>query len=267
MRFAVVYDSVTEQGTFIQNDLTLLSEIGQAITISSEDIMDGFLQLSNFDTVVFPGGFASFYGLKNYGESFADAVRSFVSSGGGYLGICGGAYIAARTQASLLSFYCNLTLDIAEIDVETPPVIGSIIDYIQGYLAGGQVDLEFVFTNHPIISSHHNEFDVIPYSRGPLMENPGSAVNVLAYFQSEGYQSKIAAIATQFGRGRVVLCSPHPEMPFVDTSEAALPWLYKSMATWVAHGKTSDIGAKTWLGIGLGAMGVIALIAYSLKQS
>ena len=55
-------------------------------------------ELGGYDVVVFPGG-SSAYQAQVLGKSGRDAVRSFVASGGGFVGICAGAFLA-------LSDYC-----------------------------------------------------------------------------------------------------------------------------------------------------------------
>lgn len=233
MRFAVVYDSVSEQSGYIENVLIALYQVGDASTITSQDIMNG--ALSAFHAVVFPGGFASFTGLKKWGDEFANAVRYFVSAGGGYLGVCGGSYIAGREPANAFRVYCNQTLGLADVKVETPPIIASIVDYQATQWHRYPVSVQFATIDHAIISGHQGEIDDIAYSSGPMMDEPGSTVDVLAYFVEPGYEGKIALIASYFGQGRVVLCSPHGEASLEGQTEPSLPWLYPSMATWVAE--------------------------------
>ncbi|MBF0328863.1 MAG: hypothetical protein HQL10_06870 [Nitrospirae bacterium] len=59
--------------------------------IRSDDIKKGVL--SNYRMLFVPGGWAS-NKLKTLGDEGAEAIRSFVSSGGNYLGFCGGAGLA-----------------------------------------------------------------------------------------------------------------------------------------------------------------------------
>jgi len=61
--------------------------------VSSEEIRTGCLE--NFELVCFPGG-----DMYQYSQSLStegiSRVRSFISDGGGYIGICGGGYFAAE---------------------------------------------------------------------------------------------------------------------------------------------------------------------------
>jgi putative intracellular protease/amidase len=62
--------------------------------ISAEEIRAG--ELSEFDVLIHPGGSGSKQG-KALGESGREAVTQFVRDGGGYLGVCGGAYLTTRS--------------------------------------------------------------------------------------------------------------------------------------------------------------------------
>ncbi len=67
--------------------------------ISRDEIRDG--GLSGFSALYVPGGWAS-NKLKALGEAGAGAIRDFVSSGGVYIGICGGAGLATSAGLGLL---------------------------------------------------------------------------------------------------------------------------------------------------------------------
>src|SRR6185295_6291108 len=49
--------------------------------------------LGRFDVIIFPGGSAAEQ-LALLGDAGTERVRNFVQSGGGYVGICAGAYVA-----------------------------------------------------------------------------------------------------------------------------------------------------------------------------
>ncbi|TAN44542.1 MAG: hypothetical protein EPN22_06190 [Nitrospirae bacterium] len=68
--------------------------------IRSEDIKKG--ALSNYRMLFVPGGWAS-NKMKTLGEDGAGAIRSFVSSGGSYLGLCGGAGLATQDGIGIIN--------------------------------------------------------------------------------------------------------------------------------------------------------------------
>ena len=232
MRFAIVYDSVKEQGGYIPQVVNMLHQVSGAevFTVTSQGIMEGVL--NGFDTVVFPGGIASWVGLNKYSDSFRHAIGYFVAAGGGYLGICGGSYIAGKESPSIINLICNRTLMLADIWTKPPPIIGTIKEYMEMQWHRFPVAVNIANISHPIISGHEGETVQIAYSGGAIMVNPGEQVTPLAFFES----GEVAVLTTTFGRGRVVLCSPHPEAPWEgDVGEPSLPWLYPRMAQWVAQ--------------------------------
>lgn len=236
MRYAIVYDSPTEQGGPLPQVIDMLYQVPRAeiFTVTSEGIMAG--ALNGFDAVVFPGGIASWTGLRKWGADFAHAIRYFVAAGGGMLGICGGAYISGKESAKVLSLYCNRTLMLADIWTQPPPLISTVKEYMEMQWHRFPVTIRFTTGYHPIVSGHEGEVAEIAYSGGAIMVNPGEAVTPLAFFED----GRVAAMATMFGRGRVVLCSPHPEAPWEgDVGEPCLPWLYPAMAKWVAEPELS----------------------------
>lgn len=230
MKFAVVYDS-EEQASFIPRVIDILYEVAGAevFTITSEDIMTG--ALNGFDAVVFPGGVASWTGLRRWGANFGHAIRYFVAAGGGYLGVCGGAYIAGKEAPKLINIASNRTLMLVDVSTRPPPIIGTFKEYMEQQWHRFPITVIITEIYHPIIAGHLGETVEIAYSGGAFMTNPGEETIPLAFFEN----GEVAVIATNFGQGRVVLCSPHPEAPWEgDVGEPSLPWLYPAMASWVA---------------------------------
>src|SRR5262245_61528483 len=65
------------------------------LSIRMQEIKDGRLTLANFKVIVIPGGYS--YGYKVGLAGHEQKVRDFISSGGGYLGICAGGFYAPDT--------------------------------------------------------------------------------------------------------------------------------------------------------------------------
>ncbi len=65
------------------------------LAVRFNEIKTGRLTLANFHTVVFPGGYS--YGYKTGLAGYEGNVRSFISGGGSFLGICAGAFYVADT--------------------------------------------------------------------------------------------------------------------------------------------------------------------------
>lgn len=182
--------------------------IGATVTyVCPEDIREGVL--SQFDGVLFPGG--SGRGIATaLGEEGQEAVRAFVQAGGGYVGICAGAYLAT----------CRIEgyLNMAGAYHNQPWRKG-----------GGPVDIELTPEGEAIFGSDFRTF-VTRYNNGPVFghedgltpEGDFEPIQVLAYFRSattnpvSGQEStemidQAAITATEFGAGRLLMISPHPE--------------------------------------------------------
>lgn len=63
------------------------------IPISTDDICNGSLSTENYDCLLIPGGYVPNYS-KALGSIGREAIRAFVRKGGGYVGICAGAFLA-----------------------------------------------------------------------------------------------------------------------------------------------------------------------------
>ena len=82
-----VSDSVLEVLHDLKADTAVVVE-----RISTDQILKD--ELNSFDVVVFSGGSGGAQG-KSLGVDGREKVRSFIEDGGGYVGICAGAYLAS----------------------------------------------------------------------------------------------------------------------------------------------------------------------------
>ncbi|MEO0416441.1 MAG: BPL-N domain-containing protein, partial [Verrucomicrobiota bacterium] len=192
--------------------------------------------LSQFDTVVFPGGSGSKQ-AEHIGESGRAAVQRFVRDGGGYLGVCAGAY--------LCSSHYSWSLDLIDSAVFTGTAEVPGKGKMQLWHRGGKTPIEVELTDlglqlygAPGISK---KFEVI-YANGPIISAHESDAladyEVLAWFRSENAkfdQQKGTMIDTpaivrgNFGKGRVISMSPHPELT------PALNGMIEQSVEWLAR--------------------------------
>ena len=89
-----------DDGSFGKGVPTVAEQLGKApgITVTKlkgPQIGDGTLKNEAFDVVIFTGGSGSKQ-AKAIGEAGLAQVQSFVENGGGYVGICAGAYLACE---------------------------------------------------------------------------------------------------------------------------------------------------------------------------
>ena len=65
------------------------------LSIRVEEIINNLLTGTEFDVIVFPGGYA--YGYKTGLDGHEQKIRDFILAGGSYFGICAGGFYAAGT--------------------------------------------------------------------------------------------------------------------------------------------------------------------------
>jgi glutamine amidotransferase-like uncharacterized protein len=181
--------------------------------ISAADIRLG--ALSRFDIIIFPGGSATKQAAE-LGDEGKQAVRRFVRSGGGCMGICAGAFLTAADYGSSLALI-NVTPLAGK---ETIPGVGLVSMAARG---SGMVKIELTKAGRNILGDIPGSIEV-RYSGGPILQ-PAEHVDLpeyscLARFRSELWEYEFqrgtmidapAIVAAQFGKGRVIAFSPHPE--------------------------------------------------------
>ncbi len=187
--------------------------------ITAEEIRSGGLDA--FDVVMFPGGTGSGTARALEEEGRA-AVCEFVEEGGGYLGVCAGAYLATSHYSWSLGI-----LDARVLDTE---------HWARGK---GTVRMELSSTGRELFGGDSAVVS-IRYAQGPLLARGGDPdvpdFQVLSTYRSEIAENGApegvmigtpAIVRAPFGEGRVLVCGPHPE----STAElrgfvrAALGWL------------------------------------------
>ena len=182
--------------------------------VGAEDIRDGVLK--QFDVAIFPGGSGSKQASALNARGRA-AVQAFVNRGGGYVGICAGSYLAAANYSWSLGISNHKTF-CETIDL---PDIGRKSMWYRGPSA--TVKMELTKAGREILGDRNGVFQV-RYQNGPIMSPMGvkglGAFRTLAIFRSEvvryGPQKGTmvntpAIIAGEYGKGRVLSISPHPE--------------------------------------------------------
>lgn len=178
-------------------------EVGR---VTVDEIAAG--ELAEFDVLVHPGGSGGKQG-RALGEDGRSAVRNFVRDGGGFLGVCAGAYLATNDYSWSLGL----------IDAK-------VVDRKHWARGNGQVDLElseqgvgFFGLDEPTAEIH--------YAQGPLLgRREWDDPEVPDYESLAIYSSEIAekgapagvmkgtsaAVRCAFGDGRVFCFGPHPEL-------------------------------------------------------
>jgi len=238
-RVAIEYDT-SDQASYIPQVENLVKKLGFTPEIlSSEQIISG--ALFGFDAVIFPGGMGAFYGLRTY-ENFDEAIRYFVANGGGYMGICGGAYVAGLTMSTTLYSYCPGALGLMDVKAVSPPWISYAMQYREAAEERVSVTCKITDEPHPVVYPNQGGVIDIVYSGGPLIRDIGEGVTpLLTYVNGLMPPGDVACCCSVFGKGRVVISSPHPETPWGEelVNTGCQEWLYLNMLRWVTEPEIS----------------------------
>jgi len=172
--------------------------------LTADDIRAG--GLADLDLLIQPGGSGGGQG-RHLGEVGRTAIRDFVSSGGGFVGICAGSYLASADYSWSLHI-----LD------------AKVLDRKHWNRGNGTVDIAITESGQQLLNTEEERLSIF-YGQGPLLAPANrddiDDYQVLATFESEiakngapkGVMKGTTAIAKgEFGNGRVVCFSPHPEM-------------------------------------------------------
>lgn len=162
-------------------------------------------KLAGYDVLLHPGGTGGGQG-KALGEAGREKVREFVKGGGGYVGICAGAYLAS----------CDYSWSLHILDAK-------VIDKAHWARGNGDVQLSLSSAGMKLLGAESDR-QQLAYFQGPLLAPAGDPdvpdYENLATFESEialkgaptGVMIGTTAIASgSFGAGHVLCFSPHPE--------------------------------------------------------
>ncbi len=190
----------------------LLPAVGRSIEYSGhtplvirfQEIKDNRLTAANFKVLTIPGGYA--YGYKTGLAGHEQKIRDFITLGGGYYGICAGAFYApdtivweGKTYAYPLQIYKG---------VSTGPV-ADLAPWPEYILTPINVSGDAVFGNLGTIQQMYyggGSFSI------PTPAQQGATVYTAATFAYSGTDSgKADLVRYTYGAGHVVLVTTHPE--------------------------------------------------------
>ncbi|MBI5489553.1 MAG: hypothetical protein HY905_19630 [Deltaproteobacteria bacterium] len=191
-----------------------------AAMVSPSEVRGG--ELEGRDVVVFSGGIGSVQGrlLEEKGRRI---VREFVGAGGGYVGICAGAYLAMQGPRE----YHHLELVAARSWSEDAWRRGiAMLDV--GPVGGGET-LELFYANGPVFRRDPAE-GLAPFV--PLLEYREDQYCASCGTSAGELPGTPAALAAEYGCGRIVLFSPNPVLARGEAE--AHPELFVAAVRWVA---------------------------------
>jgi glutamine amidotransferase-like uncharacterized protein len=189
--------------------------------IKGEDVRSGILDSA--DVVVFPGGSGSAQ-AKSLEPTGREKVREFVKNGGGYMGICGGSYLATS--------YYPWSLNI---------VNAAVVD--RKHWARGRATLRLDFTplGKQVLGVPTDSVQCL-YHQGPLLA-PDTKTDLPAYEPLSTFGTEVAEngapkgvmigtnamVRAVFGKGHVILISPHPEQT------DGLDYIIRDAVKWISE--------------------------------
>ena len=171
--------------------------------VTPQDIRDGVLK--DYDVLIMPGGSGSKQSAM-LEETGRENVKKYVESGGGYVGICAGSYLASSHYPWSLGI-----------------INAKVWDRSHWARGTGSVELELSSSGGEVLKSKKKVLDCY-YGQGPLLV-PDNQPNLPGYEVLATYGSEIAKkgapegamvgthaiVRSMFGNGRVMCFSPHPE--------------------------------------------------------
>ena len=182
--------------------------------VTPQDISEK-LNINNFNVMFWPGGTPTkanyYYSIKSqFDEIFNNVmknIRNFVNDGGGYFGACYGAFKASKLWLSSSKRIYLPTLRIANV-VCLPPKNMSIGSRI--------VNQKIVDFDHPVTFGIENGVEDWYGGKGggPKFVWLGKDVNIITLFEnnSDFMDGSPGWVSTNYGKGKVVLFSSHPEL-------------------------------------------------------
>jgi putative intracellular protease/amidase len=200
MRLAVYAGPGTRNGMHhLLQELTPLPD-ASVIPLGVPEIAAG--ALSQFDAVLFPGGSSTRQG-ESLGAANRQRVQEFVERGGGYVGICAGAYLATTEFPWALQLLDARTHASAKhhgrgnVEIELTREGGRV-------LGNARVCCDVRYHNGPIL---------VPAHRADLPDfRPWAFYRTGVAAEAESPEVMVdtpAIVAARYGKGRVACFSPH----------------------------------------------------------
>ena len=173
--------------------------------ITADEIRSG--KLAGVDVLIHPGGSGSGQG-KALGEAGRKVVRAFVKDGGGFLGVCGGAYLATNDYSWSLNLIDAKAVDRKHwargngtVELQLSPVGSSFFGHI-----GEEIDIHY--GQGPLLGRREWDDKDVPDYQSIAIYKTGIAEKGAP----EGVMPGTSAIVrAHYGDGRVFCFSPHPE--------------------------------------------------------
>ena len=178
--------------------------------LKPEDIRAGML--TNLDVLIMPGGSGSKQ-ATNLETSGREAIQQFVKNGGGYVGICAGAYLASSHYAWSLNLINASVIDRQHWARGKGNIILTLTDPGQKALGHPEKEVEVYYGQGPLYGRGTNDA-LPPFEELAIYKTEVAKENVPPGVPMGVMPGKTAIARSEYGKGRVICYSPHPEKPF-----------------------------------------------------
>ena len=176
------------------------------VTLLNADSIN-ITSLNRFNLICFPGGDMYQYSQNISAEGF-EKIRAFIRAGGGYIGICGGAYFTGEKI-----YWQGSQLPMNSLAI-FPGITRGPIDEIAHFPHCKMCKTNIVNNSHPITRTEPDT-TWICYCYGPtFFPDEDAKIDILGRYDI-GDQPSMAAF--EYGMGRVFIIGTHPE--FEEDSE------------------------------------------------
>jgi hypothetical protein len=233
VKIAQLYSRITS-GDFLF--LQLISKCGflNSNILKDEDVYEN-LKLDDYNVMFHPGGTSDtlhlFLRMINQDIFYkcSDGIRSFVNNGGGYIGSCGGLTKASAGGKIIpsLPFTINLSRKVYNPNLRSIGLCAIADILIQPiFELNTSVQVKIIKNTSPLTFGL-DEIVWDSWYGGPQVYKRGENVEVIANYYNTGTENDRtpAWLTTEFGSGKVVLFSTHPEItgvPFNVANESQL---------------------------------------------
>lgn len=226
--------------------------------ICGDDIKNGCLD--KFDVLYWPGGHYPAY-WDEMGLEGKSKVQEFINDGGGYLGVCAGAYYACdymvwMDDEDYPAPEYKVEGDELNLDLFPGVAYGPIFEIVErpdpGY---AMTRINIIDHTHPITDSLPDYMQIL-YAGGPYFELYENAnATILGTYNITGTP---AITVYNYGEGRVFLIGPHAEVeedsdrdgqePILELSDEGSDWpLLLEAMKWLINYETEESHDSTSL--------------------
>ncbi len=176
------------------------------LRVTADEIRRG--TLADVDVLIHPGGSGSKQG-QALGEQGRIAVREYVAAGGGFLGVCGGAYLATNDYPWSLNLIDARVVDRRHWARGMGTVTLRLSPQGSEFFQHDDRDLEIYYAQGPLLARREWDDPDVPDYESLAIYSTEIAKNGAPSGVMAGTS---AAVRCEFGTGRVFCFSPHPEL-------------------------------------------------------